>query len=142
MLRAKDRPPPRFTDALAQPFRRCAVVAAAVVVLKIPSAGECHGPQPRYATFRATNHCFGKAAKERANMPIEREVVTENVAPVMRETIIENGAPRSVGSGIGIGIIVVIFAMLLVGGFTVFNGGFSFGGKSVTLDVPKVTISK
>lgn len=75
-------------------------------------------------------------------MPIERETITETVAPVTRETIVTDGSSRSVGSGVGIGVVIVIIVMLAVGGFTVFNGGFSFGGKSVTLDVPKVTISK
>ena len=75
-------------------------------------------------------------------MPIERETVRETVTPVTRETIVTDGGSRGVGSGIGIGIAVVVILLLLVGGFTVFNGGFSLGGKSVTLDVPKVTVSK
>jgi len=75
-------------------------------------------------------------------MPIERETVRETVIPVQRETIVTDGGTRSVGSGLWIGIAIVVILMLLVGGFTIFNGGFSFGGKSVTLDVPKVTVSK
>lgn len=76
-------------------------------------------------------------------MPIEREVVRETITPVTRETIVTNdGSTRAVGSGLWLGIAVVIIVMLLVGGFTIFNGGFSFGGKSVVVDVPKVTVSK
>ncbi len=75
-------------------------------------------------------------------MPIERETVRETVIPVQRETIVTDGSSRAVGSGLWLGIAIVIILMLLVGGFTIFNGGFSLGGKSVTLDVPKVTISK
>ena len=85
----------------------------------------------------------GVPNSERARMPIEREVVRETITPVTRETIVtDDGSTRAVGSGLWLGIAVVIIVMLLVGGFTVFNGGFSFGGKSVTLDVPKVTVSK
>ncbi len=63
--------------------------------------------------------------------------------PIERETIITDGsAARSAGSGLLIGIIVVVLLVLLVGGITVFNGGFSFGGKSVTVEVPKVTVTK
>jgi hypothetical protein len=64
--------------------------------------------------------------------------------PIERETIIttDGSATRSAGSGLLIGIIVVVLLVLLVGGITVFNGGFSFGGKSVTLEVPKVTVTK
>ncbi len=63
--------------------------------------------------------------------------------PIERETIITNdGASSSAGSGLFIGIAVVVILLLLVGGFTVFNGGFSFGGKSVTVDVPKITVTK
>jgi len=40
------------------------------------------------------------------------------------------------------GILLVVIILLVVGGITVFNGGFSFGGKSVTLDVPKVTVTQ
>ncbi|MEO6013505.1 MAG: hypothetical protein ABIQ30_07985 [Devosia sp.] len=75
-------------------------------------------------------------------MPIERETVRETVIPLTRETVVTDGGSRSVGSGLGIGIAVVVIVMLLLGGFTVFNGGFSFGGKSVTLDVPKITVTK
>ena len=63
--------------------------------------------------------------------------------PIERETIVTtDGASRSAGSGVLIGIIVVVLVLLLVGGITVFKGGFSMGGKSVTLDVPKITVSK
>jgi len=63
--------------------------------------------------------------------------------PIERETIVTtDGGSRSAGSGILIGVIVVVVILLLVGGFTVWNGGFSMGGKSVTLDVPKVTVTK
>jgi membrane protein DedA with SNARE-associated domain len=65
------------------------------------------------------------------------------VMPIERETIItDGGATRSAGSGLLIGVIAVVLIVLLVGGITVFNGGFSFGGKSVTVDVPKVTVTK
>jgi hypothetical protein len=70
-------------------------------------------------------------------MTIERETV---VRPVERETVVvERSGP---GSGVLIGIILAVIVLLVIGGFTVFNGGFSVGGKSVTLDIPKVTVSK
>jgi hypothetical protein len=76
-------------------------------------------------------------------MPIEREIVRETITPETRETIVTNdGSTRAVGSGLWLGIGVVVIVMLLVGGFTIFHDGFSFGGKSVTLEVPKVTVSK
>jgi len=63
--------------------------------------------------------------------------------PIERETIITGDRTSSgVGSGLMIGIAVFVILLLLVGGFTIFNGGFSFGGKSVTVDVPKVTVTK
>ena len=62
--------------------------------------------------------------------------------PIERETIVTDSRSSGVGSGIVIGIAVVVIVMLLIGGLTVFNGGFSFGGKSVTLDVPQVTVTK
>ncbi len=62
--------------------------------------------------------------------------------PIERETIITDSGRGSTGSGVLIGIILVVIVLLLVGGITIFNGGFSFGGHSVTLDVPKVTVSK
>jgi hypothetical protein len=62
--------------------------------------------------------------------------------PIERETIVTDGGSRGTGSGMMIGILLVVIAVLLIGGITVFNGGFSFGGKSVTIDVPKVTVSK
>ena len=40
------------------------------------------------------------------------------------------------------GIALAVIILLVLGGFTVFNGGFSFGGKSVTVDIPKVTVTK
>ena len=61
--------------------------------------------------------------------------------PVERETIITDGGSGG-GSGMLVGIIAVVVILLLVGGITVFNGGFSLGGKSVTVDVPKVTVTK
>ena len=60
--------------------------------------------------------------------------------PIERETIVT--PERSSGSGILLGVLLVVLILLVVGGITVFNGGFSFGGKSVTLDVPKVTVTK
>jgi hypothetical protein len=63
--------------------------------------------------------------------------------PIERETIItSDAASPGIGSGFVIGIAVVVILLLLVGGFTIFNGGFSFGGKSVTVDVPKITVTK
>ncbi len=63
--------------------------------------------------------------------------------PIERETIItDSGRSTGTSSGILIGIAIVVLLLVVVGGFTVFNGGFSMGGKSVTLDVPKVTVSK
>ena len=62
--------------------------------------------------------------------------------PIERETIITDSGRGGVGSGVLIGIILVVVVLLLVGGITIFNGGFSFGGHAVTLDVPKVTVSK
>jgi len=62
--------------------------------------------------------------------------------PVERETIItDGGSSRGVGSGMLI-VLAVVILVLLIGGITVFNGGFSIGGKSVTVDVPKVTVTK
>ena len=62
--------------------------------------------------------------------------------PIERETIVTDGGGSGTGSGVIIGVVLVILVLLLVGGITVFNGGFSFGGKSVTVDVPKVTVTK
>jgi hypothetical protein len=61
--------------------------------------------------------------------------------PIERETIVTEGSSRS-GSGVWIGVLLVVLLLLLVGGFTVFNGGFSVGGHPVTVDVPKVTVTK
>ncbi|HEV7717429.1 MAG TPA: hypothetical protein VGO70_00475 [Arsenicitalea sp.] len=61
--------------------------------------------------------------------------------PIERETIVTDGGERT-GSGVLIGILLVVIVLLLVGGITVFNGGFSFGGHPVTVDVPKVTVTK
>ena len=60
--------------------------------------------------------------------------------PIERETIVTPA--RSSGSGMLMGVLLVVIILLVVGGITVFNGGFSFGGKSVTLDVPKVTVTQ
>ena len=63
--------------------------------------------------------------------------------PIERETIItDSGRSTGTSSGILIGLAIVVLLLIIVGGLTVFNGGFSMGGKSVTLDVPKVTVSK
>lgn len=62
--------------------------------------------------------------------------------PIERETIITDGSSRAAGSGVVIGIAIIVLIVLLIGGITVFNGGFSFGGKAVTIDVPKVTVTK
>lgn len=62
--------------------------------------------------------------------------------PVERETVVVNEGSGGAASGLLIGIAVVLILLLLVGGVTIFNGGFSFGGKSVTVDVPKVTVTK
>jgi hypothetical protein len=63
--------------------------------------------------------------------------------PIERETIItDSGRSTGTSSGILIGVAIVVLLLIIVGGLTVFNGGFSMGGKSVTLDVPKVTVSK
>jgi hypothetical protein len=63
--------------------------------------------------------------------------------PIERETIItDSGRSTGTSSGILIGVAIVVLLLIIVGGVTVFNGGFSMGGKSVTLDVPKVTVSK
>ena len=62
--------------------------------------------------------------------------------PIERETIVTDGSRSGVGSGLVIGIALVILVLLLAGGITVYNGGFSFGGHPVTVDVPKVTVSK
>jgi hypothetical protein len=62
--------------------------------------------------------------------------------PIERETIVTDGGRSGVGSGVLIGIILVILVLLLVGGITVYSGGFSFGGHPVTVDVPQVTVSK
>ena len=60
--------------------------------------------------------------------------------PVERETIVT--PERSSGAGVVMGVLLVVLILLIVGGITVFNGGFSFGGKSITVDVPKVTVTK
>ncbi len=64
--------------------------------------------------------------------------------PIERETIVttDSGSAASAGSGLLIGIIIAVLVVLLIGGITVFNGGFSMGGKSVTVDVPKITVTK
>jgi hypothetical protein len=72
---------------------------------------------------------FGTSNKKGKAMSIERE------------TIVTDGGSGP-GSGFLIGIVLVILVLLLVGGITVFNGGFSFGGHAVTVDIPKVTVTK
>jgi hypothetical protein len=62
--------------------------------------------------------------------------------PIERETVITDGGGSGTSSGVLIGIALVILVLLLIGGVTVFNGGFSLGGHAVTVDVPKVTVSK
>jgi len=62
--------------------------------------------------------------------------------PIERETIVTEGGRPGVGSGVLIGIILVVLIIVLAGGITVYNGGFSFGGHPVTVEVPKVTVSK
>jgi hypothetical protein len=63
--------------------------------------------------------------------------------PIERETIITGDRVSSgIGSGVVIGVVVVVLLLLLVGGITIFNGGFRLGGKSVTVDVPKITVTK
>ena len=66
----------------------------------------------------------------------------ENEMPIERETIVTDSGRSGLGSGVIIGIAVVVLVVLLVGGITVYRGGFSFGGHPVTIDVPKVTVSK
>ena len=70
-------------------------------------------------------------------MPIERETIV-TPASERQTVVIERGS----SSGLFMGIALVVIILLVVGGFTVFNGGFSFGGKSVTVDIPKVTVTK
>ncbi|WP_421761855.1 hypothetical protein [Devosia sp.] len=70
-------------------------------------------------------------------MSIERETI---VTPVERETIVTER--RGGSSGILLGIAIAFVVLLLIGGYTAYNGGFSFGGKSVTLDIPKVTVTQ
>ena len=63
--------------------------------------------------------------------------------PVERETIITDGDGSSGGgSGLLLSVVIVVLVLVLLGGITIFNGGFSLGGKSVTVDVPKVTVTK
>jgi hypothetical protein len=62
--------------------------------------------------------------------------------PIERETIVTDSGGSGLGSGVIIGIIIVVLVLLLVGGISIYNGGFSFGGHPVTIDVPKVTVSK
>ena len=70
-------------------------------------------------------------------MPIERETIV-TPASERQTVVIERGS----SSGLFMGIALAVIILLVVGGFTVFNGGFSFGGKSVTVDIPKVTVTK
>ena len=62
--------------------------------------------------------------------------------PIERNILVTDSEGPGVGSGVIIGIALVLLAMLLVSGITIYNGGFSFGGHPVTIDVPKVTVSK
>ena len=55
-----------------------------------------------------------------------------------RETIIDTGGGGG-GAGIGIIVAVLIVVLLIAGGFLVFN--HSGSSSSVTLDVPKVTVT-
>lgn len=59
--------------------------------------------------------------------------------PIERETIVTDRGGGA-GSGVVIGILAVVIVLLLIGGITIFNGGFSFGGGSV--DVPTVTVTE
>jgi hypothetical protein len=65
----------------------------------------------------------------------------EELMPIERETIVTDGGTRT-GSGVLIGILLVVLLLVIAGGITVFNGGFSFGGHPVTVDVPQVTVTK
>jgi hypothetical protein len=69
-------------------------------------------------------------------MTIERETV---VTPVERETIVTER--RGGGSGLLVGIAIAVVVLLLIGGYTAYNGGFSVGGNPVTVDIPKVTVT-
>lgn len=60
--------------------------------------------------------------------------------PVERETIITDRGSSGGGSGLVIAIVAIVLILLLVGGITIFNGGFSVGGG--TVNVPQVTVTK
>jgi hypothetical protein len=75
------------------------------------------------------------------NLAILGAQLMERQMPIERETIVTDSG-RGSGSGVLIGVLAVVIILLLIGGFTVFNGGFSMGGHPVTVDVPKVTVTK
>ena len=56
-----------------------------------------------------------------------------------RETIIDTGGDDGSGVAVGIVIAALIVVLLIAGGFLVFSHNGS--SSSVTLDVPKVTIT-
>lgn len=58
---------------------------------------------------------------------------------VDRETIIDTGGGDGSGPALGIVLAVIVVLLLIGGGFLVINHGPSSG--SVTLNVPKVTIT-
>ena len=68
----------------------------------------------------------------------------ENNMPIERETIVTDSGrgPGGMGPGLIIGILLVVVVVLIFGGVTVYRNGFSLGGHSVTVDVPKVTVTK
>jgi hypothetical protein len=78
----------------------------------------------------------------RRSLPLNDIPISENKMPIERETIVTDSGRSGVGSGVIIGIAVGVLVVLLIGGITVYRGGFSFGGHPVTIDVPKVTVSK
>lgn len=106
------------------------MITASVMLPMAPTVGMCN------ADGALTEYGRPKQPK-RDHMPIERETI---VTPsVDRQTVVTD---RGAGSGLVMGILLVVVILLVVGGMTVFNGGFSFGGKSVTVDIPKVTVTK
>lgn len=67
-------------------------------------------------------------------MPVEKETIIER--PVEHETIVADG-----GGGLGpiAGIIAAVVVVLLA--IWLFSGGLGNGGKEVSVDLPKVTVS-
>lgn len=61
--------------------------------------------------------------------------------PIERETIVTTGG--GTGNGLLIGLALAVLVVLLIVFVAVQSGGFSFGGteSTITLDVPKVTVS-